>query len=324
MTQSKFIAFLFAGSMAISEAQPFSQGTVSSDFTLQNWRTSEDVSLSDFEDKIIVLDFFAYWCAPCAFSSPDLEQNVQRYYEEQQGTPNGIEVQVIAVNIEAENSNLTDDFIQQTELELVVDDTEGVAWSLFNQVNGIPLFVVINGVKDSPSHQQWEVLHNAPSYPGAEFFREIIDSVEPAPPAVDPMDTAVDLGDGWRWIDFFGSYQADRFPWVFHEQHGWIYFGDGNLNTGQFIHDATLGWIWTDRRRYPNIYSFDRNTWMLYEEGTTDPRILTEIKSGLELEFFNEEVKDPFFNDFDLANTSIPSEYIEGGGPARWEEIPDW
>lgn len=251
-------------------AQPFPVGTIASDFTLKDRRTGEDVSLRDFEGQVVVLDFFAYWCAPCAFSSPDIEQNIQRFYKELEGNPNGVPVQVLSVNIESGNSDLTDDFIQQTELELVIDDFEAKAWNLFNQTNGIPLFAIINGVKNSPSHEQWEVLHNAPSYPGSEFFREIINSVEAAPPVIDPVETAHDIGDGWRWIDFFGSYQADMFPWVFHEQHGWIYFGEGNLNTGQFINDQTLGWIWTDKRRYPRIYSFDSNQWLLYKEETTE------------------------------------------------------
>ena len=207
-------------------SQPFPQGTISSDWTLNDRRTSEDVSLSDFTGEVIVLDFFAYWCAPCAFSSPDIEQNIQRFYEEQNGNAHGVPVQVIAVNIENGNPQLTDDFITQTELDLVVDDTGALVWNLFNQVNGIPLFAVINGVKNSPSHEQWEVLHNAPSYPGSEFFRELIDTVEAGPPITDPIENAVDLGEGWKWIDFFGSFQADELPWVFHEQHGWIYFGD--------------------------------------------------------------------------------------------------
>ena len=251
---------ILAMSWSFLPAQPFPTGSITSDFTLKDRRTGEDVSLSDFDGKVIVLDFFAYWCAPCAFSSPDIEQNIQRFYKDQGGNPNGVEVQVIAVNIENGNPELTDDFIQQTELELVVDDTQAVAWNLYNETQGIPLFVVINGVDNTPSHEQWEVLHNAPSYPGAEFLRGIIDSVEAALPPPDPIETAIDIGGNWRWIDWFGSFQVDQIPWLFHEHYGWIFAGDGNLNTGQFLLDLTLGWIWTDKRSYPHIFSFDRNS----------------------------------------------------------------
>lgn len=298
-------------------SQPFPQGTIAADFTLKDRRTGEDVTLSDFEDHVIVLDFFAYWCAPCAFSSPDIEQNIQQFYEEQSGNLGGVPVQVIAVNIEAGNPDLTDDFIAQTELDLVVDDPDAVAWSLFNQVNGIPLFVVINGVKNSPSHEQWEVLHNAPSYPGSDFFKEIINSIEPAPVSIDPVESAVDIGEGWKWIDFFGSYQANMFPWVFHEQHGWIYFGEGNLNTGQFLLDITLGWVWTNRSVYPYLYSVDRNSWLRYEEETTAPRILKDIAINQDLEVFNASPDDPFFNGFNLGNVQIPLNEIISGGPSK-------
>ncbi|MCZ6671476.1 MAG: DUF3179 domain-containing (seleno)protein [Verrucomicrobia bacterium] len=316
----KYFLFLvmMAGYLSTSlNAQPFPTGTIASDFTLKDRRTGEDVSLSDFEGQVIVLDFFAYWCAPCAFSSPDIEQNIQRFYKDQDGNANGVPVQVLSVNIESGNPELTDDFIQQTDLDLVIDDTEAIAWNLFNQTNGIPLFAIINGVDNSPSHEQWEVLHNAPSYPGAEFLRTIIDSVEAALPPPDPIEVAVDLGEDWRWIDWFGSFQAEQLPWIFHEEHGWMFMGDGNLNTGQFILDITLGWIWTDRIRFPNIFSFDRNSWLLYDIGTTEPRLFHEHQSNQTLEFINASVFDPFFNGFNLGNVTIPLEEIISGGPPR-------
>ena len=51
-------------------------------------------------------------------------------------------------------------------MEDVADDFSRVAWRQFNKSNGIPLFVIINGVANSPSHDQWEVLYNGAGYPG--------------------------------------------------------------------------------------------------------------------------------------------------------------
>ncbi|RKX34361.1 MAG: hypothetical protein DRP71_07365 [Verrucomicrobia bacterium] len=297
--------------------QPFSEGSISGNFSLKDRRTGATVSLSDFEGQIIVLDFFAYWCAPCAFSSPDIEQKIQRFYENQDGNTNGVPVQVLSVNIENGNPDKTDAFISTTELDLVVDDPEAAVWNLYNQVNGIPLFVIINGVDNSPSHEQWEVMHNAPSYPGADFLKDIINSAAAAEPPADPIEEAADLGGDWRWIPWFGSFNIEKLPWIFHESHGWMYLGEGNLNTGQFIFDATLGWIWFDQRRYPNLFSFDRNSWLRYDTSTADPRIFQDSVTDQTIEFLNSSSFDPSIEGFNLRNVTIPPNGLISGGPPK-------
>ncbi len=260
--------------------QPFLTGSISDDFTLIDRRTKEEVSLRDFAGKVIVLDFFAYWCAPCAFSSPDIEENIQKFYHERNGTPSGIPVQVLAINVESGDPASTDEFVERTNLNLVIDDPNAVAWGFYNETNGIPLFVVINGVANSPSHQQWEVLHNAPSYPGAAFLRQVIDSVVAPVLPPNPFDGAVDLGSGWRWVSWFGSLNTFHFPWVFHESHGWMYFGNGDLNSGMFLHDEGVGWVWLSPDVYPNIYSFDRGSWLTYLSGAGAQREFVDRSTG--------------------------------------------
>jgi len=163
-------------------------GELAPDFTLSVWDGDESVSLSDYEGSIVVLDFFAYWCPPCVTSSPDLEENVQQYYEQRGGTPEGIPVQVLAVNIESGRPDSTDAFIEEAGLELVLDDSAARAVYSHYSTGGIPLFAIINGVAGSPSHQQWEILHHQAGYSGAEYFRSVINRVEAGdeqpPPAV--------------------------------------------------------------------------------------------------------------------------------------------
>ena len=39
----------------------------------------EDVQLSDFKGKVILIDFWASWCAPCRKANPQLEKFYQKY-----------------------------------------------------------------------------------------------------------------------------------------------------------------------------------------------------------------------------------------------------
>ncbi|EDY83784.1 antioxidant, AhpC/TSA family [Verrucomicrobiia bacterium DG1235] len=159
-------------------------GSIAPDFTLPIWSETESMSLYDLEGSIIVLDFFAYWCGPCQTSSPDLEENIQRYYDALNGTPNGIPVHVLPINIESDSPSQTNNFIESAGLAFALDDSEERSVYAHYSTGGIPLFVIINGVAGSPSHQQWEVVYHQAGYAGATAFRDTIQSVQAS--SIDP------------------------------------------------------------------------------------------------------------------------------------------
>ncbi|NBD37815.1 MAG: redoxin domain-containing protein, partial [Verrucomicrobia bacterium] len=231
--------------------QPFFEGEISPDFELTNRLTGEPFNLHSMEDRILVLDFFAYWCAPCAFSSPDLEENVQKHYAENGGNPQGLPVQVVSMNLEKEDPASTDAFIEQVGMDLVVDDVEFEAFSQYNDTNGIPLFVVINGFSNAKGMDQWQILLNQAGYPGSAAIRRIIDGIE-----------LEDEGDGWRESPWFGWINPVAAPFHFHLDHGWIFIPEGGPQDAFPFFDQQLGWLYTSETLYPFIHSFRDSAWL--------------------------------------------------------------
>ena len=71
------------------------------------------------------------------------------------------------------------------------------------QPSGQPIFVVLNCVTNSPTHQPWEVLVNYQGYAQTDFnsklaeFRAVIDTVQPAA-VVPPLPSAPQLSNARR------------------------------------------------------------------------------------------------------------------------------
>ena len=164
---------------ALGQAQIAKVGQAAEDFEITNRETGEPLRLSDFEGHVIVLDFFAWWCGPCRASSPIVERDIYQYFKAQDGNVNGVPVTVIAVNIESDSPDRTDQFVNDAGLELVGDDFGREAWDQFNEQGAIPLFVIMNGVDGNSDYEQWEVLYKKTGFECAEKFSHIINRVQP-------------------------------------------------------------------------------------------------------------------------------------------------
>ncbi len=155
------------------------------------------VNLRDFAGRIVFLEWFAVWCPYCVAAAPQVKSDIVDYYAARGGNPSGVPVLHIAVNQEANSSyqSQTDSFVTQQGFSPVANDygpgpvLNGVRFMFQN--SGQPIFVVINGVTNSPTHQPWQLLVNHLGYGQNDFhqtlagFRTIIDTVQS--PAVPPL-----------------------------------------------------------------------------------------------------------------------------------------
>jgi cytochrome c biogenesis protein CcmG/thiol:disulfide interchange protein DsbE len=61
--------------------QSAESGPLAPDFSLQDL-SDQEVSLSDFRGKVVLLDFWATWCPPCRMSIPELVKLQDKYRDD--------------------------------------------------------------------------------------------------------------------------------------------------------------------------------------------------------------------------------------------------
>ncbi len=100
-----------------------------------------------------------------------------------------------------------------------------------------------------------------------------------------PFGQVSDLGGGWKFSDWFGSYNDSTAPWMFHAEHGFIFVFEESTPDSVFYFDlAANGWFWTNSSSYPSLFSFPRSAWIFYFVGSTGPRNFVDLGTG---EFFD-------------------------------------
>ena len=118
--------------------KPPKTGTVAYDFTLKDMDGNE-VSLSNFRGKKVMLNFWATWCAPCRAEIPHMVKLYGERHDE------GFEI--IAVNLR-EGPERVGPFVERLHMEFpVLLDSSGKVGNAYS-VRGIPtsIFLDENGV----------------------------------------------------------------------------------------------------------------------------------------------------------------------------------
>lgn len=73
----------------------------------------------------------------------------------------------------------------------------------------------------------------------------------------------------WAFVDWFGWIWTTGSGWMAVQDHGWVYV---SLNQSQgneiYFYDLELGWCFTNKAYYSNIWVYDRAEWLEFYFGT--------------------------------------------------------
>ncbi len=130
--------FIFALSLSAS-SWGAAVGDTAPDLSLPNLYQEQVndslINLNDFRGKVVYLDFWASWCAPCLVSIPLLNELREQY------SAQGFEV--LAVNVDTDPEDGIDFLIDHPVSYPVLTDPEGVTPALYKLI-GMPTSFLID------------------------------------------------------------------------------------------------------------------------------------------------------------------------------------
>jgi len=98
------------------------------------------------------------------------------------------------------------------------------------------------------------------------FTITVTDKTEKTTETVVLLLEGVSISAGWKEAGWFGFYYAQYYPWVYHENLGWIYVSE-DVSNGAWFYREKLGWLWTNPSRYPHLFRSSDSHWLFVDVG---------------------------------------------------------
>ena len=114
---------------------PLGKGVPAPNFSLPDLE-GKKVSLTDFKGKVVLLNIWATWCAPCVEEMPSME----KLYQELKGE----DFELLAISVDESGAEAVKPFLEKHKLGFpVLLDTKGEIKNLY-QATGIPESFIID------------------------------------------------------------------------------------------------------------------------------------------------------------------------------------
>ena len=81
----------------------------------------------------------------------------------------------------------------------------------------------------------------------------------------------VESAPGWKYLDWLGHFNDEKFPWIYHSGLGWVYI-HGPKQGEAWFYIPSIGWLWTNEEVWKNrnpdwllwFYEQEKSRWVGY------------------------------------------------------------
>ena len=121
--------------VAVEKAPPQTADNPAPSFTLQDL-SGNKVSLSDFQGKVVILDFWATWCPPCVREIPHFVELYDQY--KAQGFA------MVGISLDRQGVSVVEAFVQKYKVNYPILMNDGQADRAYGGIRSIPTTFVID------------------------------------------------------------------------------------------------------------------------------------------------------------------------------------
>jgi peroxiredoxin len=107
------------------------------DFTLEDLNGNK-ISLSDFEGKVLFLNFWATWCPPCRAEIPDFIEVYNKYKDQ--------DIAILGISVDRISAKKVADFAKKNNMNYPVAMATGELFRNYPSPSAIPTTLVIDGM----------------------------------------------------------------------------------------------------------------------------------------------------------------------------------
>ncbi len=104
-------------------------------FTLQDLKGNQ-ISLSDFKGKVVILDFWATWCPPCVMEIPHFIELYEQY--------KGRGFAMVGISVDREGVSVVESFVRKYRVNYPILMTDGQVQKAYGGIPNIPTTFVID------------------------------------------------------------------------------------------------------------------------------------------------------------------------------------
>ncbi|NQV15421.1 TlpA family protein disulfide reductase [bacterium] len=132
ITSTAAIIFLIAGLLTFGSSHALAK--MAPDFTLTD-TNGEEISLSDFKGKVIIVDFWATWCGPCRMEIPSFIELQKQY---------GDDVVILGVSLDKGGPSAVLPFAEKNGINYPIVYGNNSVTQAYGGIRGIPTTFVID------------------------------------------------------------------------------------------------------------------------------------------------------------------------------------